>query len=60
MRDRLYDIPAHERDAMIVQLRRRGMTYAAIARRVGMTESGVRRALARICAGGFGQGVTRS
>jgi len=58
MRDRLYDIPAHERDAMIVQLRRRGMTYAAIARRV--TESGVRRALARISAGGFGQGVTRS
>jgi len=25
-----------------------------------MTESGVRRALARISAGGFGQGVTRS
>jgi hypothetical protein len=53
---RFYDIAAPQRDALIVRLRQRGMTYAQIGRRVGMTESGVRRALERIREGGFGQG----
>jgi DNA-directed RNA polymerase specialized sigma24 family protein len=53
---RFYTLPPQVRDEMIVQLRGRGLTYAAIARRVGMDESGVRRALQRIRDGGFGQG----
>jgi hypothetical protein len=59
-RGRYYDIPAPERDRMILQLRRRGWTHARIGKVVGMSESGVRRALERIRMGGFGQGATRS
>lgn len=56
---RRYAIPAPRRDQLIMQLRRRGWTYERIGKRVGMTESGVRRALERIAAGGFGEGMTR-
>ena len=56
---RYYTLPAHERDTLIVQLRNRGLTYRAIGKRVGMSESGVRRACDRIRMGGFGQGMTR-
>jgi hypothetical protein len=56
---RFYAIPAQQRDAMILELRRRGWTYERIGKRVGMTESGVRRALERIRVGGFGEGMRR-
>ena len=56
---RFYAIPALERDRMIMQLRRRGWTYKRIGQRVGMSESGVKRSLDRIRAGGFGEGMTR-
>jgi transposase len=58
--DRLYALPAQERDRIIIQLRRAGWTHRAIARRVGMSESGVARAVQRIRAGGFGEGMTRA
>ncbi len=57
---RFYAIPAVERDRMIIQMRRAGFTYAQIGKRVGMSESGVRRALQRIRDGRFGEGATRS
>jgi hypothetical protein len=57
---RFYSIPAPERDRMIVDLRRRGWTNARIGKAVGMSESGVRRALERIRMGGFGHGATRA
>jgi hypothetical protein len=57
---RFYAIPAQRRDELIVRLRRRGMTYAKIGKHVGMSESGVKRALDRIADGGFGQGATRA
>jgi hypothetical protein len=60
MKDRLYPMPTQVRDQMIVQLRRRGWTNAKIGKRVGMSESGVRRALERIRMGGFGEGATRA
>jgi hypothetical protein len=60
MKDRLYPMPPQVRDQMIVQLRRRGWTNAKIGKAVGMTESGVRRALSRIAQGGFGEGMTRA
>ena len=56
---RFYTIPAPERDRLILQMRRAGFTHAQIGKRVGMTESGVRRALDRIRGGGFGEGMTR-
>jgi hypothetical protein len=59
-RGRFYAIPAVQRDVMIVRLRRAGWTHARIGKRVGMSESGVRRALQRIATGGFGEGMTRS
>ena len=60
MPGRWYTIPAHERDRMILQLRRAGWTHKRIGQRVGMTESGVKRALDRIRDGGFGEGMTRA
>lgn len=54
---RWYEIPTQVRDQMIVQLRRRGWTYKNIGKRVGMSESGVKRALDRIAGGGYGQGM---
>ena len=54
---RFYTLNAPDRDEMIVALRRRGWTYAKIGRRVGMSESGVKRALDRIRAGGYGMGM---
>jgi hypothetical protein len=57
---RFYAIPAPVRDRMIIDLRRRGWTYKRIGRHVGMSESGVKRALDRIRMGGFGEGMTRS
>jgi hypothetical protein len=41
-------------DATILELRRRGLSYRAIGRAVGMDASGVYRALQRIQAGGPG------
>ena len=58
-RGRFYAIPAAQRDLWIVKLRRAGWTHARIGKRVGMSESGVRRALERIRDGGFGEGMTR-
>jgi DNA-binding NarL/FixJ family response regulator len=60
MQDRLYAIPAVERDRMILALRRRGWTLKRIGQRLGMSESGVKRALDRIRDGGFGEGMTRA
>jgi hypothetical protein len=57
---RFYALPAQERDRLILQLRRQRWTHARIGERVGMSESGVRRALERIRTGGFGEGMTRS
>ena len=57
---RFYAIPPHERDRMILKLRRAGFTLAQIGKRVGMSESGVQRALQRIREGRFGEGMTRS
>jgi transposase len=54
-----YTMPAVQRDETIIALRRRGLTHKQIAKRVGMSESGVTRALERIRMGGFGQGMTR-
>jgi DNA-binding NarL/FixJ family response regulator len=56
---RWYAIPPQQRDQLILQLRRRGWPHKRIGQRVGMTESGVRRALERIARGGFGEGMTR-
>ena len=42
---------AATRDAMIVMLRKRGLTYKQIAARVGMTDRGVAAALERIAEG---------
>ncbi|WP_280827399.1 hypothetical protein [Mycobacterium sp. OTB74] len=53
---RFYALPAPQRDEVIVALRRRGWTHARIGGQVGMSESGVRRALQRIAAGGLGRG----
>lgn len=58
--DRLYAIPAQERDRLIIQLRRAGWTYKRIGKRVGMSESGVARAVQRIREGRFGEGMMRS
>jgi hypothetical protein len=54
---RFYTLNAPDRDRMIVELRRRGWTYKRIGARVGMSESGVKRALDRIRDGGFGMGM---
>lgn len=54
---RFYSIPAQERDRMIIKLRRQGWTLKRIGRRVGMSESGVKRSIDRIRAGGFGEGM---
>ena len=56
---RWYTIPPLERDKLILQLRRAGWSYKRIAARVGMSESGVSRALDRIREGRFGEGMTR-
>jgi DNA-binding Lrp family transcriptional regulator len=58
-RGRFYEIPALERDRRIVEYKRAGWPNTRIARAVGMSESGVRRALERIRGGGFGEGATR-
>lgn len=58
-RGRWYALPPQERDRLIVTLRRRGWTYARIAKAVQMDKSGVRRALQRIKDGRFGEGMKR-
>jgi hypothetical protein len=47
---------AAQRDQMIVELRRRGYTYRAIGKAVGMSANGVMTSLRRIHAGREGQG----
>ena len=44
-----------ERDELIVTLRRRGRRQAQIARRLGMTQQGVAKALSRIAEGRSGR-----
>jgi DNA-binding NarL/FixJ family response regulator len=56
---RYYTMTALERDRVIRDLKRRGVTNKRIGQQVGMTESGVRRAWERISNGGFGEGMTR-
>jgi DNA-binding CsgD family transcriptional regulator len=46
----------YQRDELILKLRRRGYTYRAIARQVGMSPGGVLRALRRIGEGRPGGG----
>jgi hypothetical protein len=46
--ERLYSLSAADRDRLIVALRKRGWSLARIAARVGMSRSGVGRALERI------------
>jgi hypothetical protein len=46
--ERLYRLPAGERDRLIVALRKQGWSLARIGRRVGMSRGGVLRALERI------------
>jgi hypothetical protein len=58
-RGRWYPMPAIQRDKLIMRLRRAGWTHQRIGKRVGMSESGVRRALLRIREGRFGEGMTR-
>ena len=41
-------IPTAQRDQLIVELRRRGWTYARIGKKVGMSENGVSESLTRI------------
>lgn len=56
---RYYELPTHERDRIIVQLRQRGVTLKRIGQQVGMSESGVKRAIDRIRLYGPGGGSTR-
>jgi hypothetical protein len=58
---RFYALPPQERDKFIVQLRNMGWTYKRIGKhpQIGMSESGVKRSIDRILAGGFGQGISR-
>jgi DNA-binding CsgD family transcriptional regulator len=46
MPERRYQLGAHERDRIIVQMRAGGAPLSAIAARVGMSRGGVSRALA--------------
>jgi lambda repressor-like predicted transcriptional regulator len=46
--ERLYRLGASERDRLIVELYEKGWSMRAIARRVGMSASGVCRALERV------------
>jgi transcriptional regulator of acetoin/glycerol metabolism len=48
MAERLYNLSAAERDRLIATLRAKGWTLSKIAARVGMSRSGVLRALERI------------
>jgi hypothetical protein len=48
MGERLYSMSAAERDRLIATLRAKGWTLTKIAARVGMTHSGVIRALERM------------
>ena len=41
-------VPAAERDRIIVELRRRGWTYARIGKAIGMSANGVSASLVRI------------
>lgn len=57
---RYYAMPSQVRDKTIVELKRKGWTNARIGKQVGMSESGVRRAVDRIRAGGYGDGISRA
>lgn len=49
--ERRYTMSAQERDELIMTLRRRGVTLARIGRQVGMSKSGVARAIERMALG---------
>ena len=48
-------IPAQERDRLILEMRRRGWTYARIGTKLGMSKAGVRSSLVRIQQGRQGR-----
>jgi DNA-binding Lrp family transcriptional regulator len=52
MPERRYELGAHERDRIIVQMRAGGAPLSAIAARVGMSRGGVSRALTRLLGDG--------
>jgi hypothetical protein len=51
MPSRYYDLPAAERDKLIMELRLRGWSYRAIGKRVGMSANGVMHSLRRMAEG---------
>jgi DNA-directed RNA polymerase specialized sigma24 family protein len=55
MPSRYYDLPAHERDKLIMELRLRGWSYRAIGKRVGMSANGVMHSLRRMNEGREGR-----
>jgi len=55
MPSRDYELPAHERDKMIMELRLRGWSYRAIGKRVGMSANGVMHSLRRMSEGKEGR-----
>ena len=48
MAERYYTMGAQERDKVILEMRGRGQSLSTIAKRVGMSRSGVSRALGRL------------
>lgn len=54
MAERVYSMSARQRDQMITELYEKGYSLRAIARKVGMSASGVCRALERVQRGGTG------
>ena len=53
---RFYALTADERDRQICDLKNKGWNNVRIAKRIGLTEGGVRAAIIRIREGGYGQG----
>ena len=51
----MIEMNAHDRDALILDLRRRGYTYARIGKVVGLSKTGVRYALIRMSQGKEGR-----
>jgi DNA-directed RNA polymerase specialized sigma24 family protein len=49
--NRYYELPAPERDKLILELRLRGWSYRAIGKRVGMSANGVMHSLRRMAEG---------
>lgn len=58
MPGRYYQLPAAERDKLILELRGRGWSYRAIGKRVGMSPNGVMHSLRRMREGKPGRSRT--